>query len=155
MPLALKQAASEQLEYHMFMGLFPQIHRAWMTIDHMLFLWDYTDPRGSFYQYDGLDQTIIHATLVKPRPSVFAGSSTPQWLLLLSTPLEVVVLAVYCSGPPGREASQIDIHETGFSVPSDGVNLVRMVGTATGRVFMSGADGFLYELQYGEPWFGW
>ena len=45
----------------MFMGLFPQIHRAWMTIDHMLFLWDYTDPRGSFYQYDGLDQTIIHA----------------------------------------------------------------------------------------------
>ena len=48
MPLALKQAASEQLEYHMFMGLFPQIHRAWMTIDHMLFLWDYTDPRGSF-----------------------------------------------------------------------------------------------------------
>ena len=55
MPLALKQAASEQLEYHMFMGLFPQIHRAWMTIDHMLFLWDYTDPRGSFYQYDGLD----------------------------------------------------------------------------------------------------
>ena len=77
-----KQAASEQLEYHMFMGLFPQIHRAWMTIDHMLFLWDYTDPRGSFYQYDGLDQTIIHATLVKPRPSVFAGSSTPQWLLV-------------------------------------------------------------------------
>ena len=150
MPLALKQAASEQLEYHMFMGLFPQIHRAWMTIDHMLFLWDYTDPRGSFYQYDGLDQTIIHATLVKPRPSVFAGSSMPQWLLLLSTPLEVVVLAVYCSGPPGREASQIDIHETGFSVPSDGVNLVRMVGTATGRVFMSGADGFLYELQYGN-----
>ena len=154
MPLALKQAASEQLEYHMFMGLFPQIHRAWMTIDHMLFLWDYTDPRGSFYQYDGLDQTIIHATLVKPRQSVFAGSSTPQWLLLLSTPLEVVVLAVYCSGPPGREASQIDIHETGFSVPSDGVNLVRMVGTASGRVFMSGADGFLYELQYGNPWLG-
>ena len=47
------QAASEQLEYHMFMGLFPQIHRAWMTIDHMLFLWDYTDPRGSFYQARG------------------------------------------------------------------------------------------------------
>ena len=117
MPLALKQAASEQLEYHMFMGLFPQIHRAWMTIDHMLFLWDYTDPRGSFYQYDGLDQTIIHATLVRPRRGAFAGSSTPQWLLLLSTPLEVVVLAVYCSG---HEFSQIDIHETGFSVPSDG-----------------------------------
>ena len=48
-------AGSALRRYHMFMGLFPQIHRAWMTIDHMLFLWDYTDPRGSFYQYDGLD----------------------------------------------------------------------------------------------------
>ena len=38
------------------MGIFPGIQRAWMTIDHILFLWDYTDPRGSFYQYDGLDQ---------------------------------------------------------------------------------------------------
>ena len=69
-----------------------RIRRAWVTIAHMLFLWDYTDPRGSFYQYDGLDQTIIHATLVKPRQSVFAGSSMPQWLLLLSTPLEVALL---------------------------------------------------------------
>ena len=25
-----------------------------------------------------------------------------------------------------------------------------MVGTNNGRVFMSGADGFLYELQYGN-----
>ena len=58
-----------------------------MTIDHMLFLWDYTDPRGSFYQYDGLDQTIIHATLVRPRPSVFAGSSMPQARHLVSTPV--------------------------------------------------------------------
>lgn len=38
------------------MGVFSSIKRAWMTIDHILFLWDYTDPRGSFYQYDGLDQ---------------------------------------------------------------------------------------------------
>lgn len=125
MPLALKQAASEQLEYHMFMGLFPQIHRAWMTIDHMLFLWDYTDPRGSFYQYDGLDQTIIHATLVRPRARVFACNATPHWLLLLSTPLEVVVLAVYCTGPAGRETSQVDIHETGFSVPCAATRLLR------------------------------
>eukprot|EP00966_Prymnesium_polylepis_P079457 1841571-Prymnesium_polylepis.1 len=50
------QAATDHLEYHCFMGLFPAIQRAWMTIDHILFLWDYTDPRGSFYQYDGLDQ---------------------------------------------------------------------------------------------------
>jgi hypothetical protein len=52
------QAATDQLEYHCFMGIFPEIRRAWMTIDHIFFLWDYTDPRGSFYQYDGLDQVL-------------------------------------------------------------------------------------------------
>ena len=99
----------------------------------ILFLWDYTDPRGSFYQYDGLDQValsvlrppcplprshpaehartpartpivvihspaagnasqaIIHAALVRPRAGVFAADATPQWLLLLSTPLEVCI----------------------------------------------------------------
>jgi hypothetical protein len=50
MPAALKQAATDQLEYHMFVGLFPEMHRAWMTIDHMLFIWDYNEPRGAFYQ---------------------------------------------------------------------------------------------------------
>jgi len=149
MPTSLKQAASDRLEYHCFMGVFTGIRRAWMTIDHILFLWDYADPRGSFYQYDGLDQAIIHAALVRPRPGVFAADATPTWLLLLSTPLEVVVLALYCTGGVGHESSEIEIHETGFSVPSDGVNMVRIEATPAGRIFMSGADGFLYELQYG------
>jgi len=42
------------------------------------------------------------------------------------------------------------VHETGFSVPSDGVNLVSMASTSLGRIFMAGADGFLYELLYGH-----
>ncbi|EOD33461.1 hypothetical protein EMIHUDRAFT_253130, partial [Emiliania huxleyi CCMP1516] len=196
MPAALKQAATEQLEYHMFVGLFPEIHRAWLTIDHMLFLWDYNHPSGSFYQYDGLEQTIINAALVPCKPGVFAAEATPRHLLLLSTPSEVVVLAVYPTGPAGSrdggaregrgeggvrsprggtavgaEDSTIDIHETGFAVPSDGdsaglaglagarqfrVNFVAMAHTPCGRVFMAGADGFLHELQYGfsERWLG-
>jgi len=68
-----------------------------MTIDHILFLWDYTDPRGSFYQYDGLDQTIIHASLARPRAGVFEEGATPQWLLLLSTPVDGGVVG-WCSG---------------------------------------------------------
>ena len=94
-------------------------------------------------------QAIIHAALVRPKAKVFAEDAAPQWLLLLSTPLEVVVLALYCTGPPTREMSEIEIHETGFSVPSDGVNMVNIEGALNGRIFMSGADGFLYELQYG------
>ena len=145
MPAALKQAAAQSEYYHTFSGIFPQIHRAWMTIDHVLFLWDYTDPRGTFYQYDGLDQTIVHASLVRPRRGVFEEGATPQWLLLLSTPVEVILLGLYTS----ECTTDIDIHETGFSVPTDGANLLQLVGTPAGRVFMAGADGFLYELSYG------
>ena len=36
------------------------------------------------------------------------------------------MLAVYCSGPAEDEAAHMDIHETGFNVQSDGVNLVRI-----------------------------
>ena len=148
MPAALRQAASQLEYYHTFSGLFPQIGRAWMSIDHILFLWDYTDPRGSFYTYEGLDQTIIHAALVRPRPGVFEQGQAPQWLLLLSTPVEVVVLGLYASGGP-RALSEIELFETGFSVATDGANLLQIVGTRTGRVFMAGADGFLYEMTYG------
>jgi len=31
------------LEYKCFMGLFPEIGRAWLTIDNRLFLWNYED----------------------------------------------------------------------------------------------------------------
>lgn len=40
-------------------------------------------------RYDGLDQTIINASLVPCRPGVFASEGTPTYLLLLSTPSEV------------------------------------------------------------------
>ena len=45
------------------------------------------------YRYDGLDQTIINATLVRCREGVFAAEATPDYLLLLSTPSEVRLLS--------------------------------------------------------------
>lgn len=33
------------LECRCYMGLFPEIERAWITVDHRLFLWDYQDGR--------------------------------------------------------------------------------------------------------------
>ena len=115
LPAALKRAVSQQLEGYTFSGLFPEIHRAWITIDKTLFIWDYTDPRGAFYQYDGLDQPIVHVALVPTRAGVFASEAAPRFLLLLSTPVEVVVLAVYVSSGAGGGAERIDLHETGFS----------------------------------------
>jgi len=58
----------------MFGGIFPEIHRAWITIDKTLYLWNYLD--GAQYEvYDNLDHIILTAALVKPRPGVFVDRS--------------------------------------------------------------------------------
>ena len=35
-----------------------------------------------------------------------------------------------------------------FSIPTDNTNVISMVGTHNGRIFMAGKDGCLYELAY-------
>ena len=68
-----------------------------MTIDHRLFLWDYRVPNATPYTYDGLDQVVITAALARPRRDG-TFDPAPDWLLLLSTPVEVLVLALYDGG---------------------------------------------------------
>lgn len=52
------------------MGLFPEIQRAWITVDNRLYLWNYLSG-GEFQSYEDLDQTIICIKLVKPRPGIY------------------------------------------------------------------------------------
>ena len=33
----------EDLQCRCFMGFFPEINRAWMTVDNQLFIWNYTN----------------------------------------------------------------------------------------------------------------
>ena len=49
--------------------------------------------RNDFCVYNGLDQIIVSAGLVAPRKGVFV--ETIKHLLILTTPVEVVVLEVY------------------------------------------------------------
>ena len=35
-----------------------------------------------------------------------------------------------------------------FSLPTDAVHIKCIVGTAMGRIFLAGRDGYLYELLY-------
>lgn len=43
------------------------------------------------------------------------------------------------------------LQPTDLSVPSDEVNMLQVVGTPQGRIFMGGFDGNLYELDYAAP----
>jgi nuclear pore complex protein Nup155 len=135
------------------MGLLPSIQRAWITIDHRLFLWNYQDG-SDLYLFDEQDQIILSVGLVKPLPGVFV-SSVDQ-VLVVATPLEVFLLGVAFSNRSPVEsekvASAIILYQTQMSTPADGVNMVSIVGTRTGRIFMVGNDGHVYELAYQVPY---
>lgn len=158
----------DSVRYKSFMGLFPQINRAWLTVDTRLFLWAYSAdsfvgldpalaaqplPQGTsryddFFTYEGFDQVIVAVDLVHPRPGVFVEGL--QYLLAVATSVEVTLLGVTFSGP--ESTGEIRLIPTNISVATDNVLMVKISSTPDGRIFMAGADGSLHEFVYeGEP----
>ncbi len=123
-------------------GLLPEIGRAYITIDEKLFLWDYQ--RGtSLFKYHDVNQLIVSICLVRPRPGLFVDRV--RYLLVIAYPLEVVMLAVECAE---HGKGDIELYNTGFSVPTDNVRIRKLIGTQNGRVLMCGDDGCVYEIVY-------
>lgn len=135
--------ALADLECKSFVGLFPEIHRAFITIDNKLFLWNYYDG-NDFYVYDELSQIIISVALLKPKPGVFVSSI--QHILVLSTPVEILMFAVKFDAD--NVHNPLQLFPTQFTVPSDNVHMTAIVGTEQGRIFLCGRDGGIYELDY-------
>ncbi|KAG0242522.1 Non-repetitive/WGA-negative nucleoporin C-terminal-domain-containing protein [Mortierella sp. GBAus27b] len=136
------------LECRCFMGMFPDIGRVWITIDHRLFLWNYTDG-GNYESYEELDQVIVNVALVKPKRDTF--DDKVQYLLVIATPIEVHLLGLGV----GSGSSPHTLYITNMSVPTDNVAIRSILGTADGRIFMNGNDGRLWEIDYQaeEGWF--
>jgi len=131
-----------------FEGILPEISHAWVTLDNRLFLWNYRDDGQEWTVFDELDQVIISVALVKPKRKVFV--ETVQHLLVVATPVEVILLAVVV-----RDNGSINLLSTHLSIPSDNTQMLKVKGTRTGRVFMCGRDGNLFELHYQaeDSWF--
>ena len=142
------------LQCNCMMGLFPELDRAWLTIDNDIYVWLF-ETGGNLAYYDGLSETILAVGLVRPRPGVFQAHI--QHLLCLATPLEIVLLGVTMSRPaaPGSPAEMHVLPEPLFSIASDGAYVTAVVGTPAGRVFLGAKDGCLYEVVYQatESWF--
>ncbi|KAJ1637815.1 Nup133 N terminal like-domain-containing protein [Pavlovales sp. CCMP2436] len=152
MPAVLEQAIAG-VQYEMFAGLFADLNHAWLTVDHRFFMWNFEDPLGAFVQFDGLDQSIVSAALIRPPAGAFAEEV--PYAVLLATPLEVTVLGVRLLGGGAGSGPRVELFHTGVRVLTDNVNMVKMVGTPSGRIFMAGADGFLYELTLRNTTSGW
>ena len=155
------------------MGVLPEIDRAWITLDHKLFLWDYIEGSVSQCKIDShanshfrqelssfIDQPeiITQVALVKPRPGVFIDDISH--ILVVCTHITVILLGLSSSqvtGPDNRQRREIKLYATDMTITTDGVEMSSVVGTDDGRIFMCGAsDGNLYELHYQEKeaWFG-
>eukprot|EP00178_Gracilaria_changii_P027745 TRINITY_DN911_c0_g1_i1.p1 TRINITY_DN911_c0_g1~~TRINITY_DN911_c0_g1_i1.p1 ORF type:complete len:1361 (-),score=186.81 TRINITY_DN911_c0_g1_i1:8021-12103(-) len=134
------------IQYRSYMGLFPQINRAWLTIDSKLFLWAYASSpsRGvanDFFVFEELSQIIVSVALVPPRQGVFVESV--QYLVAVATTVEVTLLGVTFS-----KSGEISLLPTHLSIPTDNVMMLKIVATPDGRIFMAGADGALHEFVY-------
>jgi len=140
----------EGVECTCFMGIFPEINRVWITIDNQLFLWNYED-ESDFSVYDGLDQIIVSVALVSPKEDIFVEDI--KYLLVISTPVEIVLLAVCFEN--NSVFGELSLHPTQLALPTDNVNMLKIVGSDDGRIFMGGKDGCLYEIEYHaeEGWF--
>ncbi|ELU06399.1 hypothetical protein CAPTEDRAFT_198384 [Capitella teleta] len=148
-----------RMQCNCLMGLFPEISRAWLSIDSDIFVWNYEDGSDLAY-FDGLSETILSAGLCKPKAGIFQPHI--QYLLCLATPVDIVLLGVSFAKPSDvsvlGEWNQGEMHllpEPLFSIPTDNTHIVSIQGAENGRIFMAGKDGCLYELAYQaeDGWF--
>ncbi|KAK9099995.1 hypothetical protein Scep_023425 [Stephania cephalantha] len=114
-------------------GIFPEIRRAWATVDNSLFLWRFDKWDGQCPEYSGEEQAICAVGLARSKPGVCCtgrGDGTD----------------------PYAEVSLQPLPE--YTIPSDGVTMTCVACTSKGQIFLAGRDGHVYEVQYttGSGW---
>ncbi|KAF2070198.1 hypothetical protein CYY_008488 [Polysphondylium violaceum] len=127
------------------LGLFPEIGRAWISIDQTLYLWDYRDS-GELISHN-LSQIITNCALVNPKRNTF--KDTVKKIMVVCTHVEVFLYALCFSSEVQFELL------SSLSIPTDNVFITDIVGTRDGRIFLSGQDGNVYEIEYSKDNIGW
>lgn len=141
LPQIVQDDLNRQLHTASFMGIIPEINRAWVTIDSKIIFWNYLSP-NEVDRYDGLRDIILSVSISAPKPGVFLDSV--KYVLVVATTVEVVLMAVSWDDAAG----DLKIIPTTYSISTDSVPMLKVTGTQSGRVFMGGQDGNLYELTY-------
>ena len=136
------------------MGLFADIHHAWISIDNSLYLWDYTHPYPELQGFEEQPNSITAVKLAFPRQGVFVPGITR--LLVVATTSDIFILGVSCE-TAASGAKSVSLYQTKMQVPVKGMSVKTIACSAkTGRIFFAGgADDDVYELAYQqeEKWF--
>lgn len=137
-------------QVHTDMGLFPEIHLAYVHIDNALYLWDYTQPEPELLGFEDSPHRITAVALVPPRPNVFVENI--KHMLVVATATEMILLGLSQEPAPAPPR----IFQTRMSVHKGSTDVSFIVASADGRVFFGGkTDTDVHELYYQqeERWF--
>ncbi|KAG0501951.1 hypothetical protein HPP92_002023 [Vanilla planifolia] len=136
-------------------GTFPEICRAWASVDNSLFLWRFDKRDEQCVEYCGEEQSICTVGLARVKPGIFVEAI--QHLLVVATPVELCLIGVCCTASgdgtdPFAEISLQPLPE--YSVSSDGVTMTCVACMDNGQIYVAGRDGHIYEIQYttGSGW---
>jgi nuclear pore complex protein Nup155 len=139
------------------MGLFAELHHAWIAIDSSLYLWDYTHPnpdQTELIGFEELNEEIIAVQLVRPRAGVFVATVTHLLVVATADNLHLIGLA---SSKSSAGVTSVELYQTGMHVSVKGLEVKCIAGSPkTGRIFLgSGVTNDVYEITYQqeEKWF--
>ena len=129
------------------MGIFPEIKRAWLSIDSKLYIWNYnaslTDQE--FDVIDDFNGTILACSLAKPKPNVFVSSV--NHLLIVATSKEIRLLALEYD----PATKKLEISNTKMSVSVHALIVNRIVFFEETRDILfsgSGSKDSIWKLIY-------
>jgi hypothetical protein len=91
---------------------------------------------------DRLDQAITAVHLMNAKVGVFSDPGVR--VLVVATTVDIILFRV----ERDEDARKLQLIPTDFFASSDHVSMTKIVSSTTGRIFMSGSDGYLYELEY-------
>lgn len=138
----------------MSMGLFAELHYAWVVIDNALYMWDYTIANPELLGFEGQPHIITAVKLAVPRVGVFLPSI--KNIIVIATISEIILLGLGTDSGPGGSTA-LTLFNTGMSTSVRGLD-VKSITTSdkSGRILFGGTtDNDVYELTYQQEdrWF--
>jgi nuclear pore complex protein Nup155 len=79
------------MQYTCFLGLFTSISRAWLTIDNLVFFWNYEDGSDICF-YDNLNESVLALELFKPKKDTFPDGV--DYGLCIATANHIILLSI-------------------------------------------------------------
>lgn len=143
---------------HTTMNIFPDIDRVCVTMNQRLYLWDYLEGGPNSYEtYEKGEEILSQVALVPAKAGVFVDSITHVLVLCRETTVTLVGVAA-TPGPATagiNRRRELELFETDITVSTSNQEMVSVVGTPEGRIFMCGkTGGEIFELEYArtEGW---